>query len=80
MVLCATNDLLNDGVILENMMKQAFNNASVLPYWKMNTARACSMRTIRAMLEGMTEWVKMMKRMTTMHLSTSENERDGAAI
>ena len=54
------NDLLNDGVILEHVMKQ--------PTWlskvpllctleEMNTARACFMRSICAMLAGMTERV-----------------------
>ena len=44
------NDLLNDGVILEN-------NHETVNMERMSTPRACFMRSIRAMLERMTEWV-----------------------
>ena len=54
------NDLLNDGVILEKQTETinwAFHNASFLPCWWMNPPRSCFLRSIRAVLEGMTEWV-----------------------
>ena len=54
------NDLRNDGVILEKILEtvnMAFKSASVLPYWSVNTPRSCFMRSLLAMLEGVTEWV-----------------------
>ena len=54
------NALLNDGVILETFnepMNWAFQSAFVLPHWRMNTPRSRFLRSIRAMLEGVTEWV-----------------------
>ena len=53
-----SNDLLNDGVVLEHVMKQSPWHTKVFSaHWRMNTARDCFMMSIRAMLEGMTEWV-----------------------
>ena len=54
------NDLLNDGVVLEKRnetVNWAFQSAFILPYWRMNTPRTCFWRSIRAVLEGTTEWV-----------------------
>ena len=34
-----------------------FPSALVLFHWRRNTRRSCFVRSIRAMMEGMTEWI-----------------------
>ena len=38
-------------------MNWAFQSALILPCWKMNTPRSRFLRSVRAVLGGMTEWV-----------------------
>ena len=46
------NDLLNDGVLfaVTDTINLAFRGSFILPFWRRNTPRACSMRSIRATL------------------------------
>ena len=74
------NDLLNDGVILEHVMKQP-TWLSKVPLFctleEMNTARACFLRSICAMLEGMTERVLQPRgRNEWLGFDVEEDEKD----